>query len=194
MDRPITSNETVIKNLPTEGGPGCWEMRTQTSAEQRVGSGNREKSHTSRLCPAAQVGLEAEATAKIPGRIRGWQQWGCARRATLTQLWKCHCLSRSLSQGLPTRRHPKTYYWRLLPFREMRSSSAELRTGTSPPNQEAITGHSSIPMHWGQTPRLRRTGTLRTFFFLLNHSFYSPYILWTLHWLFVELWIFPFFF
>ena len=138
----------------------------------------------SKLLPAAQVGLWAEATAETPGRSRGpaavrMRQEGYFDAAVDVSLPEPLPKPRT-AQGLWTA-HPQTpqnlLLETVLPFREMRSSSVELHTGTSPPSKEAVTGHPSNPIYWGQTPQLRRTGTLRTFFFLLNHSFYSPYIL-----------------
>ena len=47
------------------------------------------------------------------------------------------------------------------------------------------------PHQWGQTPQPRRTTILRTFFFLMNHTVYSPYILPYSHYPFAVLWSFP---
>ena len=52
-----------------------------------------------------------------------------------------------------------------LPLREMRSS----------PNQENIAGHESHLLHWG-TLHSQKNYDIENFFFLINHTVYSPYI------------------
>ena len=88
---------------------------------RRWGQGT-EKWHTS-LCLASfglqhRVGLRAGATAKIPGRSRGLAAVRMrAKRATLMQVWKYHCLShcqrRGLLKAILNPQTPKTHYWRL---------------------------------------------------------------------------------
>lgn len=184
MDRLITSNETVIKNLPTEGGPGCWETCTQISAEQRVGSGNRETCHRS-LCLASfalqhRWGCGQKLQQRPQGEAGGWQQWGCAKRATLTQTWKCHCLSRCQSQGLPkacglpTNRHPKTYYWRLCCLSERWDPAPSNCTQAQVPQPGSHHRTLVQPHPLGANSTTKKNRHLENFFLSFKSQFLFP--------------------
>ena len=63
-----------------------------------------------------------------------------------------------------------------LPFRETRSSSINQNTGTSSPNQEIITGHYPTPSPGEDSTTKKKYDLENIFFFLINHTVYSPYI------------------
>ena len=79
----------------------------------------------------------------------------------------------------------------VLPFREMRPSSTEMNTSSPQPGSRHRTLVQAHPLGANSTTKKNKHFEN---FFLLNHSFYSSYILRPLCWLFAELWIFPFFF